>query len=324
MLRYLCLIIFILPSYQALPQDTFSIVAVDSITGEVGSAGASCVPKYILDNFKYSYHFIGQLFPGKGAINTQALYIIQNQQNAAVRMYSGDTPAQIIDWLSKNDYEGNSSVRQYGVAALIDGKPQAAAFTGSKCLDWKGHITGPNYSIQGNILLGKLVVDSMEARFLSEDGTLADKLMAALQGANIVGADTRCQPNGTSSLFAYIKVVKPDENPEQPGLLLNLAINDSDGIEPIDSLQKLYNEWKTTPTADFTDFQKDVIIYPNPASEFIVFKNNNAIGAYYSIYSIAGNQLKCGSVVTKIDISDFVPGLYFLKLNNKFYKLIKL
>ena len=212
-------------------QDTFSIVAVDSVTGEVGSAGASCVDLFAagLSNDD----FLGVLVPGVGAINTQAYYLPANQANATTRMNAGDTPSEIIDWLVANDVQSNPTIRQYGVVAMVNGSPQAAAHTGSSTDDYKNHIVGPNYAIQGNILLGQEVLDSMEARFLAEDGDLACKLMAALQGANMVGADSRCATNGTSSLFAFVKVA-PVTGPE---FLASVRTNDGDGIEPIDSLQ---------------------------------------------------------------------------------------
>ncbi len=72
------------------------------------------------------------------------------------------------------------------------GTPRSAAYTGQNCVNYKNHITGRNYSIQGNILLGQQILDSMEARFLRAEGELACRLMEALQGAKVVGADTRC------------------------------------------------------------------------------------------------------------------------------------
>ena len=68
-------------------QDTFSIVAVDPETGEVGSAGASCVDLTSFPGF--TDDFLGELFPGLGAINTQAWYIQTNQINARNRMNAG-------------------------------------------------------------------------------------------------------------------------------------------------------------------------------------------------------------------------------------------
>jgi len=82
---------FIMISTNCLSQDTFSIVAVDSLTGQVGSAGASCVD---LDQFNLTDDtFLGVLIPGVGAINTQAYYRPGNQNNATDRMLAGDTPS---------------------------------------------------------------------------------------------------------------------------------------------------------------------------------------------------------------------------------------
>ena len=158
-------------------QDTFSIVAVDSITGEVGSAGASC-----LDNSQIAggVLIISDVHPGRGVIHTQAYWLTSNQNTATTRMDLGDSPQEIIDYLVNNDAQNNSSIRQYGIVDFNgSGSPRTAAFTGSNTDDYKNHIIGPNYTIQGNILLGQQILDSMESRFLSEPGGLACKLMAA-------------------------------------------------------------------------------------------------------------------------------------------------
>ena len=188
LIALILLISFVSLEIQA--QDTFSIVAVDTITGEVGSAGASCVNLF-QTNFSDD-SFLGELFPNVGAINSQAYYIPTNQVSARNRMNMGDTPSQIIEWLVENDVQSQPQLRQYGIVAMVNGSPEVAAHTGSSTDDYKNHILGPNYSIQGNILLGQVVLDSMESRFINEQGDLACKLMAALQGANIVGAVPVC------------------------------------------------------------------------------------------------------------------------------------
>ena len=235
MKKLLFIIVIILFVKDVISQDTFSIVAIDSITGEVGSAGASCVDMFTIGI--PTNDFLGQLIPDVGAINTQAYYIPANQTNATNRMNMGDTPSQIIDWLVVNDVQSTPEVRQYGIIAMVNGSPQAAAYTGISTEDYKNHILGANYSIQGNILLGQEVLDSMEARFMNESGDLTCKLMAALQGANMPGADTRCSVNGTSSLFAFIKVAQPTDVFGSPSLNVSVRTHANSNIEPIDSLQ---------------------------------------------------------------------------------------
>ena len=69
---------------------------------------------------------------------------------------------------------------------------RTAGFTGNLADDYKEDRQGATYSIQGNILLNQSVIDNMEYNFLNTEGSLAEKLMAAMQGANFAGADSRC------------------------------------------------------------------------------------------------------------------------------------
>jgi len=239
MKKGLLIIFIILFVKDVISQDTFSIVAIDSLTGEVGSAGASCVDMFTTGI--PTNDFLGQLIPDLGAINTQAWYIPSNQTNATNRMNMGDTPSQIIDWLVVNDVQSTPELRQYGIVAMVNGSPQAAAYTGTSTDNYKNHIIGDNYSIQGNILLGQEVLDSMEARFMNESGDLTCKLMAALQGANMAGADTRCSGNGTSSLFAFIKVAQPTDMFGSPSFNISVRTHSNSNIEPIDSLQIMFD-----------------------------------------------------------------------------------
>jgi uncharacterized Ntn-hydrolase superfamily protein len=306
--------LFLLWNTTLLAQDTFSIVAVDPETGEVGSAGASCVD---LNGFNLPADFLGQLFPGLGAINTQAWYSQFNQNNAANRLEAGDTPQEVIDWLVANDVGSNPALRQYGIAALIDGSSQTAAHTGSATDDWKGHLVGDNYAIQGNILLGGFVLDSMEANFNNTQGSLSDKLMAAMQGANVVGADERCTVNGTSSLFAFLKVAQPDDEQGDPSLVLGVITADGDGIEPIDSLQNLYDEWSLVNTfSPDQTHSKQISIYPNPASEVLNFSIAETMPASIEVFDQSGKLRYFieKPATNNLNIKDLVPGIYLLKV----------
>ncbi|PTM03946.1 MAG: secretion protein [Bacteroidetes bacterium] len=233
-------LLFTLPINVLFGQDTFSIVAVDPNTGEVGSAGASCVD--LFQTSLESDDFLGELFPGKGAINSQAYYLPANQKNARVQILKGKNAQEIIEWLKNNDVESKPFFRQYGVVSMTNNSVFTAAFTGDSTDAYTGHIIGPNYSIQGNILLNEDVLKSMEKAFLETKGELSCKLMAALQGANVVGADRRCTKNESSSLFAFIKVAQKEDSFGEPSLLLSVRTHAGDSIEPIDSLQVLFNE----------------------------------------------------------------------------------
>src|SRR5262245_5515218 len=80
---------------------TYSIVAVDTVTKEVGGAGASCLETNPIA--VGGVLIINDIFPGKGAIHTQAQWDSTNQRNAHAQMAAGKSPQEIIDFLSKND-----------------------------------------------------------------------------------------------------------------------------------------------------------------------------------------------------------------------------
>lgn len=307
-------------SIQHYSQDTFSIVAVDSVTGYVGSAGASCVDMDLFPGLED--HFLGELFPGVGAINTQAWYEVGNQTNAALLMNTGNTPDEIIAWLEENDFVGQPQIRQYGVAAMVMSSPQAAAFTGSDTQNYKGHIVGPNYAIQGNILLGQEVLDNMETNFLSSSGDLECKLMAALQGANMVGADTRCVDNGTSSLFAFVKVASPNDSPGDPSFVLSVRTNNGEGIEPIDALQALFNNETDCPTLNIEqldNFKAQFSVYPNPTNGIISIESSYHSPVIFQIWNQVGNMLIRQSLSQQltIDLSSLSSGIYSFQITGQ-------
>lgn len=300
-------------------QDTFSIVALDTLTGEVGSAGASCVD---MDNFPaYPDDFLGELFPALGAINTQAWYLSANQANARDRMNEGYTPEEIIQWLIDNDVQGQPEKRQYGIVAFVDDSTQAAGHTGIQTDDYKNHVLGKTYAIQGNILLGQEILDSMESRFLSAPGDLACKLMAALQGANVVGADTRCASNGTSSLFAFVKVAQPDDLFGSPSFLVSVRTSANAGIEPIDSLQVKFNmihDCSGVGTRETESFGDRFIMSPNPATDILSIENIRPGTASHSIRisDTMGKLMYEGNYKTgtQINISGFRSGIYIVRI----------
>ncbi|MEM1328636.1 MAG: DUF1028 domain-containing protein [Bacteroidota bacterium] len=260
---------FLIVQSSILAQDTFSIVAVDSLTGEVGAAGASCVDETMAGT---GVIIINDIIPGKGAINSQAALVFANKANAVRRMNLGDSPTEIIEWLENNDVQNNSSVRQYGVVDIDENNhPRAAAFTGTNCFDYKGQRVGTHYAIQGNILSGAAILDSMEARFLRAEGTLADRIMASMQGANVAGADSRCLSEGVSSLSAFIRVAKPNDLLDDFWLEIDVPSTPF-RVEPIDVLQEKYDEWKSTisSTRQQTEFYFDV--FPNPAQDQLYIK----------------------------------------------------
>lgn len=310
------LIVFLQTTLNA--QHTFSIVAIDTITGEVGSAGATCLDdSHIAGGAKV----ISAVVPGTGAIHVQALLHPTNYYEAVSRLNDGYNPANLIQWLLDNDAQNNPEVRQYGLAAFDSaGILVTDAFTGTNTLDEKGHIIGATYAIQGNILLGLHILDSMEAGFLRTEGTLADKLMAAMQGANVAGADSRCFNEGVSSLSAFLRIAKPDDDFDT--LFLDLLVSKTPyGVEPIDSLQKQYNAWKF-PVSVYEPLDRSHLIevFPVPAkNELKINLSNLPLSDNYNLVITNTN----GKILFKrdltqpentIDMAKFSNGIYFMQI----------
>ncbi len=182
---------------------------------------------------------------GLGVIHTQAHYLSSNQSNARNRLLAGDTPQQIMDWLDQNDVNGDPSKRQY-LAVTLDGA--STTYTGSNADAVALGISSLDYAIAGNILLEDDVVYDMEQALFNTQGTLAERLMAAMQAAKRVGADARCQPFGLSSAAAFLRVASAcDVDASVGNLSTDLEVYLDGGSqppypEPIDSLQTAFDQ----------------------------------------------------------------------------------
>ncbi|MCB0804491.1 MAG: DUF1028 domain-containing protein, partial [Bacteroidales bacterium] len=121
-------------------QDTFSIVAVDTVTGEIGSAGASCIGA---PQIPQGCYILSDVLPGIGAIHTQAYYTAGNQSYAHSLMELEVSPEQMIDSLVEHDSGNNPTIRQYGIVDFYTGSPRTAGYSGVNCDDYKNHIVGP-------------------------------------------------------------------------------------------------------------------------------------------------------------------------------------
>ncbi len=300
-------------------QDTFSIVAVDESTGEVGSAGATCLDNNDIANGAL---IISEIVPGLGAINTQSFWNQTNQNNATIKMNEGLNATEIIAWLESNDVTNTPETRQYGVALFdTEGQPSAAGFTGDQCFDVKLHKSGVNYSVQGNILLSEDIVNDMEASFLNTEGSLAEKLMAAMQAANVPGADSRCLQEGVSSRSAFLRVARPDDT--EGNFHIDLVVGETPfGAEPIDSLQAMFDAWTLINNNDDLPSEEEFRIFPNPVVDSFTIeysRYNASKKTEVVIRDVAGKitqiiPIKDKSTTTNIVRSKVPSGQYYYSL----------
>jgi uncharacterized Ntn-hydrolase superfamily protein len=300
-LKIFLLILIAILTYQinVIAQDTFSIVVVDTVTGEIGSARASCIAGSFI---------LSDIIEGIGAIHTQAYWNATNQQNAHNRMLEGLSPQQIIDWLVANDAQNNPTIRQYGIVDLTR-NGESAAYTGINCNDYKNHVTGPGYAIQGNILLGQIIIDTMHTTYLNTPGPLADRLMATLQAAKIIGADTRCAQYGKSSISGFVKVVRIGDG-SNPYLQI-VVPNTPTGKDPIDSLQTLFNNWKESLFTVVDPFLSEIAVEPdtlpaNGTSQGVITisPKNNSDTLLASGQQVVLSNTGAGSLSSVIDLGD--------------------
>lgn len=198
---------------------TFSICAFDEKTGELGIAVQS---KFLA---------VGAVVPwaraGIGAIATQSWANTSYGPRALELLASGVAPDAVTQRLTADDEDREK--RQFGI---VDAKGRGATFTGRECFDWAGGVTGRGYAAQGNILAGQAVVDGLARGFEDAKGTLAERLVTALQGGQRGGGDRR----GMQS--ASLLVVK--EKGGYGGFndrYIDLRVDDHE--RPIDELERL-------------------------------------------------------------------------------------
>lgn len=200
---------------------TFSICALDQNTGDFGVAVQS---KFLA---------VGAIVPwaraGIGAIATQAhanvsfgpvgLDLLEQDMGAI------DTLEQLLE-----EDEGRQ-LRQVG---LVDADGTAAAFTGEACMEWAGHITGPGYTVQGNILAGASVLEAMATTFeIMEEEDLSERLLAGLEAGQEAGGDKRGQQSA-----ALLVVRENGGYGSTSDRMVDLRVDDHSS--PIEELQRLY------------------------------------------------------------------------------------
>jgi uncharacterized Ntn-hydrolase superfamily protein len=194
---------------------TWSILARDPDTGEIGAAVAS------------RFFAVGALCPrvegGVGVVCTQALVNPLYAIEGPARLRAGEAPDAVIAALTAAD--AGRETRQLHVMAA-DGR--AARHTGAECIGWCGHVAGADVSVAGNMLAGPVVVEATRDAFLGAAGLkLAERLLMALEAGEAAGGDKR----GKQS--AALMVASRDPYPD-------LDIRADDHPDPLAELRRLH------------------------------------------------------------------------------------
>jgi uncharacterized Ntn-hydrolase superfamily protein len=248
---------------------TWSIIAVDARTGRVVIASATCVPQSRL---------VG--FPAEGLMDVQAIVVPgvgvaaaqagvdrtrANQRLIYAELKRGTDPAEILSLLSEDpDFQR----RQFGI---VDLEGRMAGFSGAEnrpaSLSVQGRLPDQEiyFSIQGNILASDDVVYDAAHRFMTSEGTLTDRVMSAMEGADEAGGDVRCtcetEPvpeapcHGRNAHVAYLLAADPNDregegvNDGEYFLYINVTdenIAAHEDANPVLTLRQRYGAWKVS------------------------------------------------------------------------------
>src|SRR4030095_16067955 len=206
-------------SAPARPVHTYSIVARDPATGELGVAVQS------------HWFSVGPIVAwaeaGVGAVATQSFVDPSYGKNGLDLMRAGKSAPDTLKELLAKD-EGRE-VRQ---VAMIDAQGRVDAWTGKNDIQAAGHIVGTNFSVQANLMLNDKVWPAMGSAFESAKGDLADRMLAALDAAQAVGGDIR----GRQSAALVVVTGKPTGQAWKDRLF-DLRVDDSS--EPLQELRRI-------------------------------------------------------------------------------------
>ena len=195
---------------------TYSIVARDPATGQLGIAAAS------------RFFAVGSLVPhirgGRCAVATQAFVNPLWGLEGAYRMIQGEAaPAILADLVAR---DGGQAQRQ---AHMIDKEGRQAAHTGVECIDWCGHVIGDGVSVAGNMLAGEQVItDTLAAYQAHPELAFADRLLTAMEAGEAAGGDKR----GKQS--AALRIHRSEDFPW-------LDLRADDHPDPLAELRRLFD-----------------------------------------------------------------------------------
>ncbi len=215
------------------PVHTYSIVARDPVTGDLGVAVQS------------HWFSVGSAVPwaepGVGAVATQSFTEPSYGPLGLALMKAGKSAPEALRALLAAD--GDREVRQ---VAMVDAQGRAAAHTGAKCIQAAGHEVGEGFTVEANLMDQATVWPAMARAFRSAQGDLADRMLAALRAAQAEGGDIR----GRQSAALLIVKGKASGQPWNDRLF-DLRVEDSpDPLRELDRLIRLRRAYRYMDEGD--------------------------------------------------------------------------
>jgi uncharacterized Ntn-hydrolase superfamily protein len=203
------------------PVHTYSIVARDADTGQFGVAVQS------------HWFSVGSLVAwaeaGVGAVATQSFIEVRYGVAGLELMRTGLSAERTLDALRRAD--PNPEVRQ---VAMIDAQGNIGAFTGTHCIAYAGDLQGENFSVQANLMINEGVPQAMAEAYRKASGSLAERMLSALEAAQAVGGDLRGMQSAALLVVSGKSTGRPWED-----RLVDLQVEDHPA--PLKELRRLLN-----------------------------------------------------------------------------------
>ena len=266
MKRVVLAVLFVL-FFHSTALATWSIIALDRSTGQVIIASATCVPQSrfpprpardLMDIQAVIVPGVGVAACQAGVDNTRA-----NQMLVYEELIKGTEPEAILELLRQDE---NIERRQFGI---LDMEGRSVGFSGADNRFAALHVSGQvgediYFQVQGNILASEQVAHDAARAFAEAEGTLADRVMAAMEAADDAGGDSRCtcetEPvvqapcNGKTAHVAYIAIADPDDtrgtSHSDGGYYAYISVTDAnilptENADPVTTLRMRYEAWKS-------------------------------------------------------------------------------
>ncbi|MFL1895999.1 DUF1028 domain-containing protein [Aquimarina sp. 2-A2] len=195
----LTLLLILTTSFFTNCHATWSIIAVDRQTGQIGVVGASCT---------FDVSGIASIVPGKGAVVVQAASDYFARMKGVELMYNGTSLNEIL--LAMKDAKFRPEKQQIGLI-LLDATSKPVVYSGFDIAAWSGEAIGSDFAVMGNILTDQTVISNAYKAFNeNRDKPFAERLMLALKAGEESGGDKRCEKQYARSAFIMIYQPKHD------------------------------------------------------------------------------------------------------------------
>ncbi len=258
--------------WQSFANATWSVIAVDRSTGQVIIASATCVrqsrfpPRPSRDLMDVQ----AVIVPGVGVAACQAGVdnTRENQMIVYEELKKGTDPERIIELLREHENKKDKPLMERRQFGIVDLQGRSAGFNGENNNPASLYVSGNVgddifFQVQGNILFSDQVAYNAALAFTQAQGTLADRVMASMEGADEAGGDKRCtceeEPkpaapcDGKTSHVAYIAIADKDDkmgsSHNDGGYYAYISVTDEDiapheNANPVKTLRIRYDNWK--------------------------------------------------------------------------------